>query len=215
MGGLHEGHLSLIGAAVSTRDVAAVTIFVNPLQFASAEDLAHYPSSLEQDLAIAGAAGVELVFAPSAGEMYPGGAPPTRVEPGPLAERLEGASRPGHFAGVATVVTKLLSLAGTCTAFFGEKDFQQLAVVRRLVEDLDLDADIVGCPTVREPDGLACSSRNRRLAPEDRRAATVLFKALGEGKAAVDAGERRTAGVESAMAAVVAPSRGHDWTMQW
>ncbi len=151
-----------------------------------------------------GPAGVGIVFAPSVGEMYPGGAPETRVVPGPLADRLEGASRPGHFAGVATVVTKLLSLCGHCRAYFGEKDFQQLAVVRNLVHDLDLDAEIVACPTVREPDGLACSSRNRRLGPDDRRAATVLFKALEAGRARVASGEREGAQVEKTMAAVVA-----------
>ena len=204
MGAWHEGHMSLLRAAVSGCDVVAATIFVNPLQFSSREDLARYPSNLERDLEMAQAAGVKLVFAPSLGEMYPRGLPETRVEPGPLGERLEGASRPGHFAGVATVVTKLLSLSGRCRAFFGEKDFQQLAVVRNLVEDLDLDAEIIGCPTVREPDGLACSSRNQRLAPDDRRAATVVFKALDAARAFVAAGERRSTEVERTMAAVVA-----------
>lgn len=204
MGALHEGHMSLLTAAVSGCDVVAATIFVNPLQFSSREDLARYPSNLERDLEMAQAAGVRLVFAPSLGEMYPRGEPETRVDPGPLGQRLEGASRPGHFAGVATVVTKLLSLSGRCRAFFGEKDFQQLAVVRNLVEDLDLDAEIVGCPTVREPDGLACSSRNQRLAPDDRRAATVVFKALEAARASVAVGERRSTEVERTMAAVVA-----------
>jgi pantoate--beta-alanine ligase len=204
MGALHDGHLSLVRAAVSSCDVVVMTIFVNPLQFASAHDLAKYPSNLDDDLAKAEAAGVELVFAPTASEMYPRGAPRTRVSPGPLADRLEGASRPGHFAGVATVVTKLLSLAGSCRAFFGEKDFQQLAIVRHLVDDLDLDAEIVACPTVREPDGLACSSRNRRLDPDSRRAAAVLFEALAAGRAAIDAGERDRAIVERNMSDVVA-----------
>ena len=177
--------MSLLRAAASSCDVVAASIFVNPLQFSSASDLARYPADLERDLAMAQAARVGLLFAPSVSEMYPGGEPETRVEPGALADRLEGASRPGHFAGVATVVTKLLSLCGGCRAFFGEKDFQQLAVVRQLVADLDLDAEIVSCPTVREPDGLACSSRNRRLGADDRRAAAVLFKALGAGRAAL------------------------------
>ncbi|MGO9583986.1 MAG: pantoate--beta-alanine ligase [Acidimicrobiales bacterium] len=207
MGSLHAGHLALLRAAVSDCDLVAVSIFVNPLQFSSAEDLARYPSNLEQDLALAKASGAGIVFAPSVAEMYPGGAPETRVEPGPLADRLEGASRPGHFAGVATVVTKLLSLAGHCRAYFGEKDFQQLAVVRKVVADLDVDAEIVACPTVREPDGLACSSRNRRLEPDDRRAATVLFKALVAGRACVAEGERERAQVEETMAAVVAAER--------
>jgi pantoate--beta-alanine ligase len=210
MGALHEGHLSLIRAAVSSCDVVALSIFVNPLQFGSAEDFAKYPSRPGQDLVTAEEAGVNVVFAPLAAEMYPTGEPRTKVDPGLLGERFEGASRLGHFAGVATVVTKLLSLAGTCHVFFGEKDFQQLAVVRRMVEDLDLDAEVVGCPTVREHDGLACSSRNRRLGPEDRRAASVLFRALYAGRAAIDGGERSTAAVQRAMAAVVATeSRAH------
>ncbi len=204
MGALHDGHLSLFRAAVGSCDVVAASIFVNPLQFASEDDRAQYPSDLEHDLSLAEAAGVEIVFAPSVTEMYPDGPPATVIDPGPLAARLEGASRPGHFAGVATVVTKLLSLAGPCRAFFGEKDFQQLAIVRQVAEDLDLPADIVGCPTVREPDGLACSSRNRRLGPEDRRAATVLFKALGAGRGALAAGAPGPTEVETAMAATVA-----------
>ncbi len=153
---------------------------------------------------MARAAGVKLVFAPSVSEMYPRGTPETRVEPGPLGDRLEGASRPGHFAGAATVVTKLLSLCGPCRAFFGEKDFQQLAVVRRLVADLDLDAEVVACPTVREPDGLACSSRNRWLGTGARRAAPVLFRALEAGRAAVLSGPGQSTEVEATMAAVVA-----------
>lgn len=204
MGALHEGHRSLFRAAVSTCEFVAATIFVNPLQFAAAEDLTQYPSDLERDLAMAEDAGVDLIFAPSASEMYPGGEPATVVEPGPLAAILEGQSRPGHFAGVATVVTKLISLAGPCRAFFGEKDFQQLAIVRQVALDLDLPAEIVGCPTVRDSDGLACSSRNRRLGPEDRRVATVLFRALTVGQAAIDAGAPGTVEVETVMAAAVA-----------
>jgi len=204
MGALHDGHLSLFREAVSSCDVVAASIFVNPLQFSAAEDLGRYPSNREGDLAAARAAGVELVFVPSVAEMYPHGGPRTVVEPGPLGSRLEGAARPGHFAGVATVVAKLLSLTGTCRAFFGEKDFQQLVVVRQLVDDLDLDAEIEGCPTVREPDGLACSSRNQRLDVADRRAAGVLFRALQAGRAAVEEGENRPGEVENAMIAVVA-----------
>ena len=149
-------------------------------------------------------AGVGIVFAPSVSEMYPRGEPETRVQPGPLAELLEGAFRPGHFSGVATVVTKLLSLSGRCRAFFGEKDFQQLLVVQHLVADLDLDAEVVACSTVREPDGLACSSRNRRLGPEDRRAAAVLFRALEEGRDAVVRDGQHARDVEASMARVVA-----------
>ncbi|MGD0440124.1 MAG: pantoate--beta-alanine ligase [Acidimicrobiales bacterium] len=207
MGAFHPGHMSLVRAAASQCDVVAVSIFVNPLQFSSATDLARYPANLERDLAMAQGAGVGLVFAPSVEEMYPQGEPETKVQPGRLADGFEGASRPGHFAGVATVVTKLLSLAGPCRAFFGEKDFQQLVVVRRLVADLDIDAEVVACPTVREPDGLACSSRNRRLGPEDRRAATVLFRALIAGREALVKGARLAADLEAAMAGVVAAER--------
>jgi pantoate--beta-alanine ligase len=207
MGAFHPGHMSLVRAAASQCDVVAVSIFVNPLQFSSATDLARYPANLERDLAMAQGAGVGLVFAPSVEEMYPQGEPETKVQPGRLADGFEGASRPGHFAGVATVVTKLLSLAGPCRAFFGEKDFQQLVVVRRLVADLDIDAEVVACPTVREPDGLACSSRNRRLGPEDRRAATVLFRALTAGREALVKGARLAADLEAAMAGVVAAER--------
>ena len=190
--------------AASICDVVVVSIFVNPLQFSSASDLARYPANLERDLVMAHQAGAGIVFAPSVGEMYPRGEPVTRVDPGPLGARLEGASRPGHFTGVATVVTKLLSLWGRCRAFFGEKDFQQLVIVRHMVADLDLDAEVVGCPTVREPDGLACSSRNRRLGTDDRRAAAVLFRALGAGSAAIVTGASHGAEVEATMAAVVA-----------
>jgi len=207
MGAFHPGHMSLVRAAASQCDVVAVSIFVNPLQFSSATDLARYPANLERDLAMAQGAGVGLVFAPSVEEMYPQGEPETKVQPGRLADGFEGASRPGHFSGVATVVTKLLSLAGPCRAFFGEKDFQQLVVVRRLVADLDIDAEVVACPTVREPDGLACSSRNRRLGPEDRRAATVLFRALIAGREALVKGARLAADLEAAMAGVVAAER--------
>jgi len=207
MGAFHPGHMSLVRAAASQCDVVAVSIFVNPLQFSSATDLARYPANLERDLAMAQGAGVGLVFAPSVEEMYPQGEPETKVQPGRLADGFEGASRPGHFSGVATVVTKLLSLAGPCRAFFGEKDFQQLVVVRHLVADLDIDAEVVACPTVREPDGLACSSRNRRLGPEDRRAATVLFRALIAGREALVKGARLAADLEAAMAGVVAAER--------
>ncbi|MGA3354412.1 MAG: pantoate--beta-alanine ligase [Acidimicrobiales bacterium] len=203
MGSLHEGHMSLLQAASADCEVVALSVFVNPIQFSSAEDLARYPSDLERDLELARTSGAGIVFAPSVAEMYPDGEPETRVEPGRLAERLEGAARPGHFAGVATVVTKLLSLCGHCRAYFGEKDFQQLVVVRQLVGDLDLDAEIVGCATVREADGLACSSRNRRLESADREAAGVLFKALMAGRVCVTGGEQDAARVEETMAAVV------------
>ena len=204
MGALHGGHLSLVDAAGRDCDIVAVTIFVNPLQFGDRSDLASYPRQIEGDLARCDEHGVAAVFAPSVEEMYPGGGPETIVQPGAVARRYEGASRPGHFAGVATVVTKLLALAGPCRAYFGEKDFQQLAVVRRLVADLDLPVEVAACPIVREPDGLAMSSRNRRLAPAERAAATVLWRALRHGSALVEGGERSGGAVAAAMDAVVA-----------
>ena len=189
MGALHAGHLSLIDAARERCGLVAVTIFVNPLQFGDDTDFNAYPRRLQEDVACCESAGVGVVFAPSENETYPAGRSGTSVVPGPLASRLEGASRPGHFVGVTTIVTKLLSLADGCVAFFGEKDFQQLVIVRQLVDDLDLPAEIVGCPTVREPDGLAMSSRNRRLAPADREAAGSLWRSLVAGRDAVAGGE--------------------------
>ncbi|MGO9558834.1 MAG: pantoate--beta-alanine ligase [Acidimicrobiales bacterium] len=185
MGALHAGHLSLVTAAVERCDFVAMTIFVNPLQFGDAGDLAAYPRDLGVDLQLAGDSGVDAVFAPSVGEMYPSGEPSTTVRPGPLADRLEGIARPSHFEGVATVVTKLFALSGTSSAFFGEKDFQQLAIVSRLVVDLDLPIEVVGCPIVREPDGLALASRNRRLSRAERQAAASLFRSLESGRLAL------------------------------
>jgi len=169
MGALHAGHTSLIARARAECDVVAVTIFVNPLQFGDPGDIAAYPRTLEHDLAACAEAGADLVFAPSVCEMYPGWpAPPaTTVSVRGVSDDWEGASRPGHFDGVATVVAKLFSVAGRCRAYFGLKDFQQLAVVRQLTEDLALPVELVGCPIVREPDGLALSSRNVRLSPSE------------------------------------------------
>jgi pantoate--beta-alanine ligase len=205
MGALHEGHASLVRRAAEECDVVALTLFVNPTQFAEAADLANYPRDLEADLAVAREAGCDLVLAPSVEEMYPDWPRPsaTTVTVRSLVDRWEGASRPGHFDGVATVVTKFLSAAGRCRTYFGEKDFQQLAVVRRLARDLSLPAEVVGCAIVREPDGLAMSSRNTRLSAAERSAAACLSRALGAGSAAVASGAGRGA-VESAMAAVVA-----------
>jgi pantoate--beta-alanine ligase len=203
MGALHAGHLSLMAAARRDCDCVVVSIFVNPTQFGDPSDLAAYPRDLETDAGMCAAAGVDVVFAPSVAEMYPGGSLDTSVVPGALAEVLEGPSRPGHFTGVATVVTKLLSIAGHCRAYFGEKDFQQLAVVRRLVADLNLPADVVGCATVREADGLAMSSRNGRLGPQERVAATALYRALLMGARLVSAGERSSAAVRLAMEGVL------------
>ncbi|MGO8875610.1 MAG: pantoate--beta-alanine ligase [Acidimicrobiales bacterium] len=203
MGALHAGHISLMEAARRDCDCVAVSIFVNPTQFGDATDLAAYPRDLAKDLAMCESAGVDVVFAPSVEEMYPGGSLETAVVPGALAEVLEGTSRPGHFTGVATVVTKLLSIAGACRVYFGEKDFQQLAVVRRLVADLDLPVEVVGCPTVRERDGLAMASRNGRLAAPERQAATALFRALSAGERLVAAGEPSAGAVALAMTAVL------------
>ena len=205
MGALHRGHAALVARAAAECDVVAVTVFVNPTQFGNAGDLARYPRTLAADVAVAADAGASVVFAPPVGEIYPGWpAPPaTTVSVRGPSDRWEGASRPGHFDGVATVVVTLLSAAGRCRTYFGEKDFQQLAVVRRAVTDLALPVAVVGCRTVREPDGLALSSRNARLGPEDRAAAPVLHRALRAGADTLAAGGDRSA-VEQAMAGTVA-----------
>jgi pantoate--beta-alanine ligase len=178
MGYLHDGHASLMRAAAAECDVVAASIFVNPLQFAANEDLASYPRDLERDLGLAEAAGVAHVLAPSVEEMYPGGPVLTTVSVAEITARFEGAARPEHFAGVATVVAKLFAIVGPCRAYFGEKDFQQLAVVRRMAADLSLPVAVVGCPIVREPDGLAMSSRNVYLTEAQRAAAPVLHRSL-------------------------------------
>ena len=200
MGAFHEGHRSLMRRAKDERDVTVVSIFVNPLQFGDARDLETYPRDEEADLAAAEREGVDLVFAPSVDEMYPGGEPEVTVDPGPVGERFEGASRPGHFRGVATVVAKLFAAVGACSAYFGEKDAQQLAVVRRMVRDLSLPVEVRCGPVVREPDGLALSSRNRLLSPEQREAATCLFLALSEAAELARAGERDAGRLVAAMA---------------
>jgi pantoate--beta-alanine ligase len=206
MGALHAGHASLMARAAAECDVVAVSIFVNPLQFGDSSDLDHYPRTLAEDLERCGALDVDVVFAPSVIEMYPDWPEPpsTLVSVGATATVWEGASRPGHFEGVATIVAKLFSLAGRCRAYFGEKDFQQLVVVRRLAADLGFPVEVVSCPTVREEDGLALSSRNARLSAEERRAAAVLSRALGTARVAVASGERRPAAVSALMASVVA-----------
>ena len=181
MGALHDGHAELIRYAGTLADAVAVSLFVNPLQFGPAEDLDRYPRTLERDLDLLDRLGVSLVFAPGATEMYPDGRPAVTVDPGPLGGLLEGSSRPGHFAGVLTVVTKLLGLVRPDVAVFGEKDYQQLALIRRTVADLELGVRIVGAPTVRDPDGLALSSRNRYLTPQQRRHALALSRALRAG----------------------------------
>ena len=208
MGALHEGHAALLRAARATCDAAALSIFVNPLQFNSAEDLARYPRPLERDLEIAGSLGVTLAFTPEQGEMYPAGEPEVTVEPGPLGGRLEGASRPGHFRGVLTVVAGLLHLVGPCRTFFGEKDAQQLALIRRMVSDLRFPVEVTGCPTVREADGLALSSRNARLSAEQRRSAPVLFEALSDAAVAVRTGERDAGPLKADMARTIGSAPG-------
>ena len=189
MGALHEGHLSHVRRAREQDAVVVVSVFVNPTQFGPAEDLSAYPRTPERDLALLEAAHVDVVFMPVAGEMYPPGAD-TSVEVGRLATLLEGARRPGHFSGVATVVTKLFNLVRPTHAYFGQKDAQQVAVIRQLVRDLNLPVEIVVGETMREPDGLAMSSRNRYLSPEERRAAPVLHRALTAAREAFASGER-------------------------
>jgi pantoate--beta-alanine ligase len=205
MGALHDGHTSLVARARAECDVVAVSIFVNPLQFGDPEDMARYPRTLERDLLACAEAGADVVFVPAVAEMYPSWPAPQRttVSVRGVSEQWEGVSRPGHFDGVATVVSKLFALAGPCRAYFGLKDFQQLAVVRQMVLDLSLPVEVVGCPIVREADGLALSSRNVRLSAAERRAAAVLSRALAAGRAALAAGARSGASVGRAMRAVV------------
>ena len=202
MGALHEGHRSLIRAARLACDTSAVSIFVNPLQFGPLEDFDRYPRSLAQDLRLCQLAGVDAVFIPRAQEMYPPDFE-TAVSVQRLTRRYEGLSRPGHFGGVTTVVMKLLNIVRPDKAFFGQKDYQQTVVVERLVKDLNLDTEIVVRPTVREPDGLALSSRNRQLSPEERKAATVLYRALSDGRELIRAGERSVKKVEAAMTRLI------------
>jgi pantoate--beta-alanine ligase len=190
MGALHDGHAELLRAARRECRSVVATLFVNPLQFGPAEDLDRYPRTFEADWELCSREGVDLLFAPTEAEMYPDGRPQTTVVPGPLGDELEGASRPGHFAGVLTVVLKLLHLTRPDRAYFGEKDYQQLTLVRRMVRDLDLPVQIVGVPTVRDADGLALSSRNRYLTPGERERALALSRALRAGAAAGPGGPR-------------------------
>jgi pantoate--beta-alanine ligase len=188
MGFLHEGHRALITESVARCDITVVSIFVNPTQFGPSEDLDRYPRTLEQDHELCRKAGVSLIFVPDASEIYPPGFQ-TSVEPGPVAEPLCGGVRPGHFRGVATVVTKLFNIVQPDVAFFGQKDFQQCAVIRQVVADLNLPTEIVTVPTVREPDGLALSSRNSYLNPADRKRARCLSQGLLVAQAAYGEGE--------------------------
>lgn len=202
MGALHDGHLSLVRAALERADYVAVSVFVNPTQFAPGEDFTAYPRDLARDLDLLGAEGVDLVFTPSSEVMYATDAE-VMVEPGPLGSVLEGATRPTHFRGVCTVVAKLLNITAPDLAFFGEKDFQQLAVIRRMVRDLDLPVKVVGCPIVRECDGLAMSSRNVYLSRDERAAATVLYRALRSAETLALDGERDARVLEEAMRSLV------------
>jgi pantoate--beta-alanine ligase len=206
MGALHAGHLALLDEARRRADFVVVSIFVNPAQFNAAADLAAYPRTLAADLAACGARGVDAVFLPSEAELYPAGYQ-TWIEVSELQQPLCGAARPGHFRGVATVVAKLLIAAKPHVAVFGAKDFQQLALIRRLVADLGLDVEIVGHATVREPDGLALSSRNVYLTPATRAQALALPRALAAAQGAVSAGERSRAALEARVAAELAEAK--------
>ena len=203
MGYLHTGHLSLVEMARSRDDIVGVSIFVNPTQFGPNEDLSRYPRDMERDLAMLKEAGVDWVFTPSANEVYPPGYS-TYVEVRKVTARLEGEVRPGHFLGVSTVVAKLFNIVQPTRAYFGQKDAQQVAVIRKMVRDLNFPLDVVVGQTVREPDGLAMSSRNVYLSPEERRAALVLYKALNAAKEIWENGERRATSLREAISRVIA-----------
>lgn len=198
MGALHAGHRSLLDAARASCDLVVMSLFVNPSQFDAADDLARYPRDEAADAAVAIDAGVDLLFAPSADELFPSGFD-TWVDPGTLGEVLEGAARPGHFRGVATVCAKLFSIVGPGAAFFGEKDAQQVAVIRQVVRDLNQPLEIVAMPTVREPSGLALSSRNRFLSADERAVALALPRALDAAAAAHDRGADPVAAARSVL----------------
>jgi pantoate--beta-alanine ligase len=198
LGALHDGHRALIHAARKRCDVVVVTIFLNPLQFAPTEDLSRYPKTLDADVALCAEEHVDVVFAPDVGEIYPSGPPTVRVSAGPLGDVLEGESRPGHFDGVLTVVAKLLHITDPDVSFFGQKDAQQVLLVRQMVADLDFPCEVVTIPTVRDHDGLALSSRNVYLSPDDRAVALALSRSLeaGQGAAAEGAGAVRRAALQ-------------------
>jgi len=203
MGALHEGHLSLVRESRRKADVTVVSIFVNPLQFGAGEDLAKYPRDIENDAALLEGEGVDVLFLPEAAEMYPPGFQ-TAVEVVRLQESLCGASRPGHFRGVATVVLKLLNIVRPEVVFFGQKDAQQAVILGRLAADLNLDVEVRVMPIVREPDGLAMSSRNAYLSPAERRAAAVLYRGIEEARRAFEAGERRAGVISARVREVIA-----------
>ena len=201
MGALHAGHLSLVAAALAQNDAVAASIFVNPTQFGPNEDYAAYPRTFDDDCRKLTDAGVQLLFAPSAAEIYPPGNT-TFIDPGPIAARLDGASRPGHFRGVATIVTRLFNIVQPHRAYFGQKDAAQVAVLRHIVRDLNLPVELVVCPIVREPDGLALSSRNRYLSPAERSRALILSRALAAADSLARSGEIRAETLRAAMLAV-------------
>jgi pantoate--beta-alanine ligase len=194
MGALHAGHISLVRAARAQTDVVVATIFVNPTQFGPNEDFSKYPRTFEEDCLLLEHEGVDILFAPAAEEMYPPGAS-TFVEVGGISDRLDGVSRPGHFRGVATIVAKLFHIVSPDRAFFGQKDAAQVAVLRSMVRDLNFPLEIVVCPTVREPDGLALSSRNRYLSPAERQIALTLRRTLTEIEKCATQGEERSSGL--------------------
>jgi pantoate--beta-alanine ligase len=198
MGALHDGHASLIERAAHENELAVVSIFVNPTQFGPRDDFAAYPRDESADLAMCERLGATMVFVPTVDEMYPAG-DATRVQPGPIADRLEGAARPGHFAGVATVVTKLFAIVRPDVAYFGQKDFQQLRVIQTMSRDLRLGARVLGCPTVRDPDGLAMSSRNRYLSAADHGTALALSRSLLAAKDEWSRGERDPANLRDGV----------------
>ena len=200
MGALHGGHDGLIGRARRERERVVVSIFVNPLQFVHGEDFDRYPRDEDADVARAASLGADTVWAPSVDEMYPPGVTPAEPDPGPVGDVFEGAARPGHFAGVLKAVHRLLDVTGPCAAYFGEKDAQQLFLVRHMVDDLVMPDTIVGCATAREPDGLARSSRNAYLSPEERDQAGCLFLGLSEAAALARAGERSAPVLMAAIA---------------
>lgn len=203
MGALHEGHLSLVRRAMAECDVVAVSIFVNPTQFAAGEDFEVYPRSFDDDCAKLEAEGVTLLFAPSAAEMYPDGAT-TFVEVAELGDRLDGVSRPGHFRGVATIVAKLFNIVGPDRAYFGQKDAAQVAVLRAMIRDLNIPVRLVACPIVRERDGLAMSSRNRNLSVQDRERALILNRALRDVDMLLKSGETNAEALRSAILTTLA-----------
>ncbi|MFQ5879967.1 MAG: pantoate--beta-alanine ligase [Dehalococcoidia bacterium] len=212
MGALHEGHLSLVRRARADDDHVVVSVFVNPTQFGPQEDLRRYPRSPKRDLTVLEAEGMDVVFMPSAEEVYRQGFD-TWVTVGGVTERLEGAARPGHFGGVATVVAKLFNIVQPQRAYFGRKDAQQLVVIQKMVADLDLEVEVVSMPTVREADGLALSSRNAYLSPQERRAATVLWRALCLAERLYQDGQRDAAALRRAMEELIAhePLAGVDY----